>query len=89
MDGNVELQHELITPAGDIIRIHERPVAEAGPGGLLSMRRHFSIQRSDPSDRVIKRISTATPEGVTFPITTTGRLQPLGLDNNKLADVTQ
>ena len=86
--GGVTLRHEIVTPTGQIIEVHERPRVGPGPGGLLSLHREFSLLQGEDPARVVKRISTATPEGVTFPITTTGTLRPLGPDNNRLADVT-
>ncbi|MBG85044.1 MAG: hypothetical protein CMJ40_10945 [Phycisphaerae bacterium] len=87
-DGNVVLMHELRSPTGEVRNIQERPESTVGINGLLAIRSTFDcIDGGDGSSRVIKRIRTGTPGGVTMPIATNGHLVPLGLNDNFLADV--
>lgn len=87
-DDQVVLMHELRSPTGEIRSVQERPVSTVGVNGLLALRSTFvSVGADQGSSRVIKRIRTGTPGGVTMPIATNGELVPLGLNDNFLADV--
>ena len=87
-EGRAVLMHELRTSAGQIRSVEERPEATVGVNGLLAMRSTFqSVDADDAPIRVIKRIRTGTPGGITMPVATSGDLVPLGLNDNFMADV--
>ncbi|MDG2424248.1 MAG: hypothetical protein P8M22_09740 [Phycisphaerales bacterium] len=88
----VTLLYELTVPDGPVLSVEEQPKSIVGPGGLLSLQRTFSVHHNSDdqaaSPALVKRIRTGTNEGVTLPNRTNGRLQPLGLNDNLMADVT-
>ena len=86
--GQVVLLHELRLPTGEIRSLQERPESTVGVNGLLAIRSTFlSVGSDGTSTRIIKRIRTGTPGGITIPISTSGDLVPQGLNDNFMADV--
>ena len=85
------LLHELKVPDGPTMSVEEHPTSIVGIGDLLSLQRTFKVKASDPVStvlpRLIKRIRTGTNQGVTLLNHTNGQLQPLGLNDNFIADV--